>query len=102
MTETTILAETDPGVELGWNLPGGLKTFLVETVGSFLTLGLIVAVGVLALGLIVWGVGGMSNRPGIAGFGVKVVAITGCVAAGCAGANGIISWFAGQGTTIFL
>lgn len=97
-----LVAGTDPGVTPTWDaLPPGVKTFLRDVVGTLMNIGILSAVAVLIIGLIVWGFGAGTNRPGVGSVGVKIVAISACVAIGCAGANGLIGFFAGQGPTIF-
>ena len=97
-----LVAGTDPGVTPTWEaLPPGVRTFLVDVVGTLMNIGILSAVAVLIAGLIVWGFGSLSNRPGVGSVGVKIVAISACVAIGCAGANALIGFFAGQGPLIF-
>lgn len=97
-----LLAETDPGVTPTWDaLPPGVRTFLVDVVGTLMNVGILSGVAVLIVGLIVWGFGALSNRPGVGGVGVKIAIVSICVAMGCAGANALIGFFAGQGPTIF-
>lgn len=95
-------ADTDPGVTPTWDaLPPGVKTFLVDVVGTLMNIGILAGVAVLIAGLIVWGIGALSNRPGVGSIGVKIAVVSVCVAIGSAGANAAIGFFAGQGATIF-
>lgn len=95
-------ASTDPGVTPTWDaLPGGVRTFLVDVVGTMMNIGILAAVAVLLAGAVVWGFGSLSNRPGVGSVGVKIVAVAAAVAILCAGANALIGFFAGQGVTIF-
>lgn len=97
-----LVAGTDPGVKPTWDaLPPGVKTFLVEVVGTLMNIGILAAVAVVIAGAIVWGFGALSNRPGVGSVGVKILAVAAAVAIICAGANGLIGFFAGQGPTIF-
>lgn len=97
-----LLADTDPGVEPTWDaLPDGVRTFLVDVVGTLMNIGILAAVAVLIAGAIVWGFGALGNRPGVGSVGVKIVAVSAAVAIVCAGANAAIGFFAGQGVTIF-
>lgn len=95
-------AGTDPGVEPTWEaLPPGVRTFLVDVVGTLMNVGILAAVAVLIAGALVWGFGSVSNRPGVGSIGVKILAIAAVVAIVCAGANAFIGFFAGQGVAIF-
>ena len=97
-----LLADTNPGVKPTWDaLPPGVKTFLVDVVGTLMNVGILAGVAVLIAGLIVWGFGSLSGRPGVGGVGVKIAVVAVCVAIGCAGANALIGFYAGQGATIF-
>ena len=97
-----LLAETDPGVKPTWDaLPPGVKTFLVDVVGTLMNIGILAGVAVFIAGLIVWGFGALSNRPGVGSVGVKIAIVSICVAIGSAGANALIGFFAGQGASIF-
>ena len=93
---------TDPGVTPTWDaLPDGVRTFLIDVVGTLMNIGILAAVAVLIAGAIVWGFGSVTNRPGVGSVGVKIVAVAAAVAIICAGANALIGFFAGQGATIF-
>ncbi|MGP5099699.1 hypothetical protein ACTXJ1_16920 [Brachybacterium alimentarium] len=95
-------ADTDPGVKPTWDaLPPGVKTFLVDVVGTLMNIGILAGVAVLIAGLTVWGIGALSNRPGVGSVGVKIAFVSVGVAIGSAGANALIGFFAGQGATIF-
>ena len=97
-----LVAVANPGVTPTWDaLPPGVRTFLVDVVGTLMNIGILSAVAVLIAGLIVWGFGALSNRPGVGSVGVKIVAVAAAVAIGCAGANALIGFFAGQGVAIF-
>ncbi len=97
-----LVAGTDPGVTPTWDaLPPGVRTFLVDVVGTLMNVGILAAVAVLIAGAIVWGFGSLSNRPGVGSVGVKILAIAAVVAIVCAGANAAIGFFAGQGVAIF-
>lgn len=97
-----LVAGTDPGVSPTWDaLPPGVRTFLVDVVGTLMNVGILAAVAVVIAGAIVWGFGSLSNRPGVGSVGVKILAVAACVAIVCAGANALIGFFAGQGVTIF-
>lgn len=97
-----LVAGTNPGVTPTWEaLPPGVRTFLVDVVGTLMNIGILAAVAVVIAGAIVWGFGSLSNRPGVGGVGVKILAVAAAVAIICAGANALIGFFAGQGATIF-
>ena len=97
-----LVAGTDPGVTPTWDaLPPGVRTFLVEVVGTLMNVGILAAVAVVIAGAIVWGFGSLSNRPGVGSVGVKILAVAAAVAIICAGANALIGFFAGQGAAIF-
>ena len=97
-----LVAGTDPGVSPTWDaLPPGVRTFLVDVVGTLMNIGILSAVAVLIAGAIVWGFGALSSRPGVGSVGVKIVAVSAVIAILCAGANALIGFFAGQGPTIF-
>jgi hypothetical protein len=97
-----LVAGMNPGVEPTWDaLPPGVRTFLVDVVGTLMNVGILAAVAVLIAGAIVWGFGSVSNRPGVGSVGVKILAIAVVVAIACAGANALIGFFAGQGAAIF-
>lgn len=102
MKNRLVASPSDPGVTPTWDaLPEGVRNFLVDVVGTLMNIGILVAVAVLIGGAIAWGFGSLSNRPGVGSVGVKVVAVSACVAILCAGANAAIGFFAGQGPTIF-
>ncbi|MDN5685833.1 MAG: hypothetical protein L0G94_04005 [Brachybacterium sp.] len=97
-----LLAETNPGVEPTWDaLPDGVKEFLLDIVGTAMNVGIVLSVLVVIAGAIVWGFGSLSNRPGVGGVGVKILAVAIAAAIVCAGANALIGFFAGQGVQIF-
>lgn len=97
-----LVAGTDPGVTPTWDaVPPGVRVFLVDVVGTLMNIGILVAVAVVIAGAIVWGVGSLSNRPGVGSVGVKILAVAAAVAIICAGANALIGFFAGQGVAIF-
>ncbi|WP_394216817.1 hypothetical protein [Brachybacterium vulturis] len=97
-----LMAGTDPGVRPTWDaLPPGVRTFLVDVVGTLMNIGILAAVAVVIAGAIVWGFGSLSNRPGVGSVGVKILAVAAAVAIICAGANALIGFFAGQGAAVF-
>lgn len=97
-----LVAGTDPGVTPTWDaLPPGVRTFLVDVVGTLMNVGILAAVAVVIAGAVVWGFGSVSNRPGVGSVGVKILAVAAAVAIICAGANALIGFFAGQGVAIF-
>lgn len=92
----------DPGVRPSWDaLPPGVRTFLVDVVGTIMNIGILGALVVLIGGLITWGVGAITSRPGVGAAGVKIVVVAIVVAVLCAGANGFITFFANKAPSIF-
>lgn len=93
---------TDPGVTPTWDgLPPGIRGFIVDIVGSAMNVGIVFAVLVVVVGAIGWGISTWTNRPGIAGKFVVGIGAGAVVAMLCAGANALITWFAGIGVSIF-
>ncbi|WP_422114979.1 hypothetical protein [Brachybacterium sp. UNK5269] len=86
-----LMAEIDPGVRPTWDaLPPGLRTFVVDMVEALLHGVLVVAIAVLITGAVLWGFGAVSNRPGIGGLGVRILAVATVVAIVCVGSTSLL------------
>ncbi len=79
-------------------LPG--ITELQHIVGALLTIGLIAALGGLAISASVWAVGNHSANPALSGRGKSGVLVSFVAAALTGGAVALINFFAGAGATL--
>lgn len=73
---------------------------LQNIVGALLTIGLIAALGGLAISASVWAVGNHSANPSLAGRGKTGVLVSFIAAALTGGAVALINFFAGAGATL--
>lgn len=79
-------------------LPG--ITELQNIVGALLTIGLIAALGGLAISASVWAIGNHSANPVLSGRGKTGVLVSFVAAALVGGAVALINFFAGAGATL--